>query len=102
MERGTFVCGSDGANPVRLGRRNAAVWTRDGRWLVYMADRDDGHRVTGSELAMVSPDGKTEVMLTASQNRAEMYPRCSPTEDKIVCSTVGGEILILTYRRGGR
>lgn len=102
MERGSFVCDNDGANPVRIGRRNAAVWTRDGRWLVYMADRDDGHRVTGSELAVISPDGKTSTALTASRGRAEMYPRCSPTEDKIVCSTLAGEILILTYREGGR
>ena len=102
MERGSFVSDSDGGNPVRLGRRNAAVWTRDGRWLVYMADRDDGHRVTGSELAAVSADGKRTTALTATRGRAEMYPRCSPTGDRIVCSTLGGEILILTYREGGR
>jgi Tol biopolymer transport system component len=102
MERGTFVCDADGGNVLRLGRRNAAVWTRDGRWLVYMADRDDGHRVTGSELAVISPDGTTSSTLTATRGRAEMYPRCSPTQDKIVCSTLGGEILILTYRERKR
>jgi Tol biopolymer transport system component len=102
MERGTFVCDSDGENPVSLGRKDAAVWTRDGRWLIYMADTDDGKRVTGSELALVSPDGKMSATLTATPGQTEMYPRCSPTEDKIVCSTLEGDILILTYGAGGR
>jgi Tol biopolymer transport system component len=102
MERGTVVADADGTNPVRLGKRNAAVWTRDGRWLVYMDDKVDGHAITGSEVAYVSPDGKISARLTSTRRRTEMYPQCSPTADRIVCSTLEGEILVLTYAEAGR
>jgi dipeptidyl aminopeptidase/acylaminoacyl peptidase len=102
MERGTFVAGLDGASPTRLGKRDAAVWTRDGRWLVYMDDADDGHQITGSEIAVVSPDGKITAHLTATPGRTEMYPRCSPADDVIACSTLEGEIVILRYAEAPR
>jgi Tol biopolymer transport system component len=102
MERGTFVADLDGAPPLRLGRRDAAVWTRDGRWLVYMDDADDGHAITGSEVACVSPDGQVTARLTATPARMEMYPHCSPVDDAIVCSTLEGEIVILRYAEAGR
>lgn len=102
MERGSFVADAGGTNPLRIGRRDAAVWTRDGRWLVYMDDRDDGHRVTGSEIACVSPDGKVTAQITSTPGVMEMYPRCSPVDDLIVCSSLEGEIIILRYAEAGR
>jgi Tol biopolymer transport system component len=97
MDRGAFVADPDGRHAVMIGRRDAPSWTRDGKWLVYMADKDDGHAIRSSELAYVSPDGKTSGMLTATSRRVEMYPRCSPASDQIVCSTLGGEILVISY-----
>lgn len=97
MDRGTFVADPDGRHAVRIGRRDAPSWTRDGKWIVYMADKDDGHSIRSSELAYVSPDGKTSGTLTSTSRRAEMYPRCSPVRDEIVCSTLGGEILVIGY-----
>jgi Tol biopolymer transport system component len=43
MARGAFVCTVQGTIRARLGKRNAAVWSRDGKWLIYMNDKDDGH-----------------------------------------------------------
>lgn len=102
MERGSFVADADGTHPRRIGRRDAAVWTRDGRWLVYMDDRDDGERMTGSEIACVSPDGKVTVALTATAGKTELFPRCSPVDDLIVCGTLEGEIILMRYAEGGR
>ncbi len=102
MERGSFVAEADGSHPLRIGRRDAAVWTRDGRWLIYMDDRDDGHRITGSDIACVSPDGKLTAPLTSTAGRTEMYPRCSPVDDLIVCSTLEGAIILLRYAETGR
>jgi Tol biopolymer transport system component len=102
MARGTFVCDLNGAVSAQLGRRDAAVWTRDGKWLIYMDDRDDGHRILSSELYCISPDGQRVAQLTDTRDLAEMYPQCSPTEDRIACSTLSGGILVLTYREEGR
>jgi Tol biopolymer transport system component len=97
MDRGTFVADPGGAHPLRIGRRDAPSWTRDGKWIVYMADKDDGHAIKSSEIAFVSPDGKVSGKLTSTSRRIEMYPRCSPVEDAIVCSTLQGEIIVLPY-----
>ncbi len=97
MDRGTFVSDADGSHAVRVGRRDAPVWTRDGRWVIYMADSDDGHAIRSSEIAYVSPDGKVSGNLTSTSHTIEMYPQCSPVADAIVCSTLEGEILVITY-----
>jgi Tol biopolymer transport system component len=96
-DRGAFVSDADGSHPVRIGRRDAPVWTRDGRWLVYMADREDGHAIRSSWIACVSPDGKVGGRVTSASRRVEIYPQCSPADDAIVCGTLGGEILVITY-----
>ena len=102
ITNGAFVCGLDGKILVRLGKRDAPAWTRDGRWIVYMDDRDDGHRVTSSDLYAVSAEGKTTIRLTSTGNLIEMDPQCSPTENTIACSTVDGAILLLRYKEDAR
>ena len=62
-----------------------------------MEDKDDGHKLLSSEIFAVSPDGKMIVPLTSTPGLHEMYPQCSPKENKIVCSTSDGNIVILEY-----
>ncbi|OGU25439.1 MAG: hypothetical protein A2X66_05950 [Ignavibacteria bacterium GWA2_54_16] len=97
MDRGAFVCDLDGANLIALGRRNAPSWARSGRWIIYMDDRDDGHRLLASDLWAISPDGSSSLQLTMTRQTIELNPRCSPTENKIVCSTADGSILVFEY-----
>ncbi|MBM4161962.1 MAG: hypothetical protein FJ217_12805 [Ignavibacteria bacterium] len=98
MDRGAFVCDLDGRLISKLGKRNAPSWTRTGKWIIYMDDRDDGHRILSSDLWAVTPDGKSATQLTRTESVLEMYPQCSPTENRIVCSTMKGEILLMTYQ----
>jgi Tol biopolymer transport system component len=100
MDRGAFICDLRGTVTSRLGRRDAPSWTRSGRWIVYMEDKDDGHQLLSSDLFAVAPDGRTVVQLTSTPGVLEMYPRCSPTENKIVCSTPDGAIILLEYVEG--
>ncbi len=97
MTRGAFVCDIDGNNVVRLGRFNAPSWTRDGEWIVMMDDKDDGHQVLSSDLVAVRIDGQESAVLTKSDETIEMYPDCSPVENEIVCATLDGKILLITY-----
>jgi len=102
MDRGAFVSDADGSHAVRIGRRDAPAWTRDGRWVVFMADSDDGHAIRSSEIAYVSPDGTMSGNLTSASHAIAMYPQCSPVSDAIVCSTLEGEILVITYTEASR
>jgi Tol biopolymer transport system component len=102
MSRGTFVCDLSGNILSELGRRDAPAWTRDGKWIVFMDQKDDGHRILSSDLYMISLDGKTTVRLTDTPETIELYPQCSPTEDRIVFNTASGEVRTLTYTEEGR
>jgi Tol biopolymer transport system component len=99
---GTFICDLDGRILARLGRCNAPAWTRDGRWVVYMDDRDDGHRLLSSEISCVSADGSVRVRLPAAVGKMLMYPQCSPLENKIACTTPEGEIFMISYQEEGQ
>ncbi|MBM4177107.1 MAG: hypothetical protein FJ213_13195 [Ignavibacteria bacterium] len=96
-DRGTFICDLNGNIISKLGKRNSAVWSRDGNWLIYMDDKDDGHNILSSEIMAVSVDGKNTVNLTNTANITEMNPHVSSTENKIVCNSLNGEIFILHY-----
>ncbi|MCK5571244.1 MAG: PD40 domain-containing protein [Bacteroidetes bacterium] len=97
MEGGAFVCDLQGTVHSMLGKRNAPAWTREGQWIIYMNDQDDGHQVTGSDIHFVSADGRESGQLTFTADLFEMYPRCSPVDNRIVCSTYQGDILLITY-----
>jgi Tol biopolymer transport system component len=97
MDRGTFICDLKGRILVKLGRRDAPIWTRDGKWIIYMNDKDDGNKLISSEIFCISPDGKTDTQLTHSDNTIKMYPASSPKENKIVYCTLNSEIFILSY-----
>jgi Tol biopolymer transport system component len=97
MDRGAFVCDVDGSAMTKIGKRDAPTWTRSGKWIVYMEDKDDGHRILSSDLAAVSFDGKSVVQLTSTASIFEMNPQCSPSENKIVCNNTSGMIFVLEY-----
>jgi Tol biopolymer transport system component len=101
MSRGTFVADLHGTVLAQFGRRDAPVWTRSGRWLVYMNEKDDGHQITGSDIFCVSPDGKTTIRLTDTP-AIELLPACSPVDDRILVCTPAGEVLVLRYEEEGR
>jgi Tol biopolymer transport system component len=100
--RGTFVCTMTGKILAELGRLNAPMWTRDGRWIVYMEDKDNGDQLIASDLYCIRPDGTGKKRLTETRHTLELYPRCSPTADLIVCCTDGGKILLLEYGESSR
>jgi Tol biopolymer transport system component len=102
MEKGTIVCDVNGTNVLLLGRLDAPAWTRDGKWIIYMDDKDDGHNITSSEIWAISQDGRQKVQLTATDRVLEMYPSCSPTENKIVCSSLSGELYVISYTEAPR
>ena len=96
MARGTFVCDLTGRIEARLGRHDAPVWTRDGRWIIGVEEKDDGHQILGAELFALSVDGSRTIRLTDSP-AIELNPSCSPSLNTILCNTADGKILLLTY-----
>lgn len=96
--RGTYISDLQGNVITELGYANAPKWSPDGKWIVYMVDEDDGHRITASDIWAVSSDSKTKIRLTKTDDIIEMNPDWSPQMDKIVFNTISGKIMILNIR----
>ncbi len=101
MARGAFVCDLRGNVTAHLGRLDAPAWTRDGAWIISMREENDGHVITGSDLFATSRDGRTRVRLTTSP-AIELAPSCSPVDNRILCSTADGSVVIMTYEEAAR
>lgn len=97
MDRGAFVSSLDGSNLRWLGKCDAPTWTRDGKWIIGMDDRDDGYTIQSSSIIAVSPDGKEQYNLTEGFTGLAMYPSCSPVDNKIIFTTADGKAYLLTY-----
>lgn len=102
MDRGTFICDLKGNILDTFGRRDHPVWTRDGKWLIFMDDKDDGHQILSSEILAISVTTKEIVPLTSTPNIAEMNPSISPVENKIVCNSYNGELFLISYEERSR
>lgn len=97
MDRGAFVCDLTGKLVAQLGTIDGPTWTRDGLWVIGFDEENDGHAIIGSDLIAVKKDGTGRSNLTNSSDIVELYPSSSPTENKIVCHTMDGKLLIISY-----
>ncbi len=97
MDRGAFISDLSGKVLAKLGGLDGPTWSRDGGWVIAFDELNDGHTVTGSDLFAVKPDGTGKVQLTTTADVIELYPSCSPTENKIVCHTLDGKLLLISY-----
>jgi len=92
---GTYICDLQGNVLADLGYANAPVWSPNGKWIAYMADYDDGHFYTESEIWISSVDGKEKKQLTFTDDVIEMYPRWAPDSQRLVYHDDLGHIYIL-------
>jgi hypothetical protein len=94
--RGSFICDTEGKILHDLGRINAPKWFND-KLVIGMDDKDDGHRITSSELVAYSLGDKTKRTITATPDRSEMFPFAAGNR-KIAFCTDNGEIYIMKVR----
>jgi Tol biopolymer transport system component len=95
--RNTWICDTSGKVLHELGRINAPKWLNNAV-VIGMDDRDDGHRVTSSELVYYSLPEKRRSVLTGTENRSEMFPFPFDGGKKIAFSTDKGEIYVMKIR----
>ncbi|GJQ61213.1 MAG: hypothetical protein SCALA702_02660 [Melioribacteraceae bacterium] len=93
---GTFISDIAGNILAEFGYANAAKWSGDSEYIVFMKDFDDGHVVTSSDIYVAKADGSFEQNITNSGNRIELYPSWSADGSKILFNTSEGEIYYLT------
>lgn len=92
--KGTYICDLNGRIISELGYANAPKWSPDGKWIVYMDDKDDGLNYVSSDIIISSSDGKFKFNITDTNSEIEMYPEWSSEGNKIVYHNLDGDIFI--------
>lgn len=92
-----YVTNLDGTNAVCLGLVHAPVW-RGNDYVVGMADEDDGHIFTKSDIVIVRADGTGKQQLTPNSSDLKMYPSVSADGSKIAYHTGDGKIYLMTIK----
>ena len=92
--KGTYICDLSGRIITELGYANAPKWSPDGKWIVYMDDKDDGLNYVSSDIVVSSSDGKIKINITNTISDIEMHPEWSRDGNKIVYNNLAGEIFI--------
>ncbi len=72
------VIRSDGSGYRELGTGYRPHFSPDGKHLVFMVTRDDGHDYLASDLYIMAIDGSERLALTTSTDKLEMNPCWSP------------------------
>lgn len=93
-----FVMNVDGSALTEIGPGEAARFSPDGQWIVFMRTTDDGYEVTGSDLWAARGDGSSLIQLTQTSDRMEMNPDWSPDGSAIAYDD-RGSIYSLTVTR---
>jgi Tol biopolymer transport system component len=89
-----FVANADGSSQIDLGRGEAARFSPDGAWVVYMRTQDDGHHITGADLWVARTSDGQAFQLTDTTDRFEMNPDWSPDGHAIVYDDRGSLYLL--------
>ena len=97
-EKGTYVCDLNGNILFNVGRANYPSWSRDGNWILFMRDIDDGHEIIASDIYLKKYLGDVEINLTQNENMIELFPSYSPFSDEILFNSIDGEIYKITLK----
>lgn len=78
------IVNADGSELRELARGHHPAWSPDGLKLVFDVARDDGHRITSSDLFVINADGSQLTPLTQTPEALETEPDWSPDGRRIV------------------
>ena len=92
---GCYVSDLQGNIISSLGNLNAPHWSPDGKFIVYMKDKDDGSRILSSEIHIIQADGSKDIPLTFTEDKIELYPRWGNDSDTIIYNTEKGQIYLM-------
>lgn len=94
--QGTYISDLEGHIQLELGYANAPKWSPDGQWIIYMIDKDDGHRFVSSDLYVRHLVSGKVFPITQTEDQIEMYPEWSSLGNRIVYHTENGKLYLIT------
>ncbi len=97
--KGTFIADLSGKTVMDLGRLHAAVWSKDGKYIVGMNDFDDGQKYTKSDILMINTKTKSKSNLTENSDVIALYPDIDKNNNKVIYQNEEGRIYLMELKK---
>ncbi len=92
--KGTFLLDPETKIQKYLGDFRNAKWSPTTDLITFMIDKDDGLKITDSDIYVSPVDTIKIINITSTADEIELNPSWSPGGDKIVFNTINGLIKI--------
>ncbi len=92
--KGAYVCDLEGTILLNIPEAHYPKFSPNGKFILYMIDKDNGHSYTSSDLYIYSVEEEKNYSITNTKDNIEMYAEWSKAGDSIVYHTTKGEIYI--------
>jgi Tol biopolymer transport system component len=97
--RGLFVMSLDGSGLKNLGWGERPCWTTDGKFLIVMLTKDDGHNITEGDLYAIDINSGEQHLLTGNTSLVALSPSISPHGKRIAFeNATNGAIYVLEIK----
>lgn len=101
--KGTVISDLEGNVKFTIGKNaHFATWSPDGRYLLYMNDKDNGDYYVSSDIMIYDTVTGKSYQITSTTDSIEMYPRWSPDGKRIIFNNLEGELFIAEMNFGGQ
>lgn len=91
--KGSFIFDLNGKLLIHLGKEaHYPKWSPDGKFIVYMTDKDDGHRIISSDIVMIEVATGKKIEVSKTSETIEMYPCWNKLGDQIYFNDLDGNI----------
>jgi len=83
----TYISDIEGNILSTIKQASTPKWSPNSKWILFTLEKDDGHRITSSDIYMISSRGEKKHNLTATPDKIELNPSWSPDGNKIIYET---------------
>ena len=97
--KGTYISDLNGNILFEIGYANAPKFSTDGKYVIYMKEKDNGTSITESAIAIFSLDLNREVLEYKDSNIIPLYPSFSNSGEKFIFCTNDGRIFEVTLQK---
>lgn len=90
--KGTYISDLQGNILKNIGYANYPSWSKDGNWVLFMKDLDNGEVVVSSEIYIANINTGKYFNLTEQQKEIALYPTWGSSLEEIFYNTDRGQI----------
>jgi len=96
--KGTYVTDLEGNILNKIGYANYPSWSKDGNWILFMKDLDDGEKIIKSNIYVANLNTGKYYKLTDEDDDISLYPTWGRNNTEIFYNSIEGQIRVIKLK----